>query len=105
MTRRDGTFPGPGRTAVRPYEIGGGQCLPRFESMPDRCLGGDGRGTGAQDEGVLGDVDLDGVAGAELAEEEGFGEPVLDLVLDDAAQRPGAEDGVEALVAEPLAGS
>ena len=46
--------------------------------------------------------DADGVAGVEFAAQQGFGERVFHALLDDAAQRAGAEDGVIALFAEPI---
>ena len=45
-------------------------------------------------------VDDDLVAFGELAVEDVFGDGVLDLALDEAAQRPGAEDGVVAFLGE-----
>ena len=61
-----------------------------------------GRGVDrAEDDLVVLDVGHDQLAGAEVTHEDLLGQHVLDLALDRAAQRPGAERGVVALVGEP----
>ena len=51
---------------------------------------------------AVGDVDPDCAARAELAVEQHRGQRVVDLALDRAAQRPGAELGLVAVLGEPV---
>ena len=51
---------------------------------------------------VLGAVDDDGIAGAELAADDAAGERVLDVAPDGPRQRPSAELRVVALLGEEL---
>src|SRR5439155_24296905 len=61
------------------------------------------RDVGENDLAVL-DVDADGVSGGEALLEQRLREAILDLILNHAAQRAGAEDGVPALLADPVEG-
>src|SRR5215210_2772899 len=51
---------------------------------------------------LAGRIDQDDLTGAHLAEEDLLGQDVFDLALDGAAQRPGTEHGVVALLGEQL---
>ena len=63
-----------------------------------------GLAAGGEHELAVLEVDVHVVAGVQLAVQDPLAEPVLDLVLHRAAQRPGAERRVEADLDELLLG-
>src|SRR5579883_77619 len=63
-----------------------------------------GQARAMEDELVVLHIDDDRIARGEAFLEQRFGEAIFDLVLDHAAQRPRAEHGIVAFLAEPVFG-
>src|SRR5687768_5096461 len=98
----DGLIKGRPASVARLYSITDCGRLPGALNM-ELAVDGIGRLSDGYDlQPAVDGIDLDCIAGDEVAGEEHLAELVLDAVLDDAAQWPGAEDRVVALVPEPV---